>query len=85
MQRLQNTDQLLTISTTNGVATTVGPFGLGGLEGLAFDDATSTLYGTNTGSVGGTGELVTIDTTTGAATVVGATGYWLFGLAGPAY
>ncbi len=65
------TDELLTINTSTGVATSVGALGFGGVEGLAFDPNTNTLYGSDIG----TGELLTIDTSTGVGTSVGALGF----------
>ena len=43
------------IDTTTGVATTIGPTGLGGVGGLAID-STGTIYGSNNSA-----EIATID------------------------
>jgi len=63
-------DRLLTIDTTTGVATTVGPTGAPEFQGLALDNSTGTLYAASIGFRG----LYTIDTTTGAATEIAPLG-----------
>ncbi|MCG8409293.1 MAG: hypothetical protein MI923_29160 [Phycisphaerales bacterium] len=65
-----DTDQLITIDTTTGVGTAIGPLGFSSIEGLAFDANTNTLYGTETDE----DQLITIDTATGVGTAVGAWG-----------
>jgi len=72
------TGALITVSTTTGLSTLVGSFGLGSgtLADLAFDPVTGTLYGWSTGSGG---DLYTVNLTTGAATLVGESGLSLSG------
>ena len=64
-------DTLITIDPVSGAGTVVGSFGGGfeGIDGIAFDPTSDTLYG-----IGGPGfdQLFTIDTTTGAATLLGS-------------
>lgn len=65
---------LYTLSTTTGVATSVGPTGRA-LTGLAFDPTSGILYGsTSNQSPLNARALVTVDPTTGATTLVGAYG-----------
>jgi hypothetical protein len=71
---------LITLNTITGIATPVGPAGLGiqRITGLAFDPSAGvngTLYGVVASNDPALpGRLVTFNTTTGAATVVGNTG-----------
>ena len=41
------TNELLTINTSTGAATSVGPLGFPFVNGLAFDPNTNTLYGSD--------------------------------------
>ena len=61
---------LYSVDVTTGLATVIGPLGLGFAHGgLAYDESTQTLYLVNQGT------LYTLDVTTGSvATVVGPTG-----------
>jgi len=71
-----NSITLYTLDTTDGsISSTVGSIGFGsgfnnGVNSLAFDSATNTLYGVDTVR----GSLLTISTTTGAGTLVGTSG-----------
>ncbi|MFO0849654.1 MAG: hypothetical protein U0871_14030 [Gemmataceae bacterium] len=66
---------LYTVNTTTGLATLVGSTGISsGFIGLAFDDATGTLYMTAAPGGNGPSNLYTVNTTTGLATLIGATG-----------
>ncbi|MDC3378881.1 hypothetical protein OAX78_01180 [Planctomycetota bacterium] len=70
-------DQLITIDTTTGAGTPVGPtHGFNRVDGLAFDPSTNTLYGCDQSS----DQLLVFDTGTGAATSVGPTRNSLNGL-----
>jgi len=60
-----------TLDPWAGTSTEIGLTGVGPISGLAYDDATGTMYGV-TGP--GTSTLYTINLTTGAATVIGPTG-----------
>jgi hypothetical protein len=64
-----NTDQLLTIDLTNGVTSTVGPFGAGTNLGVAFayDPAYGLIATDNLGD-----SLYSVDPSTGAATLITA-------------
>jgi uncharacterized protein YjiK len=78
------TQQLITIDTSTGAGTAVGSIGIVGVQGLAYDSSTDTLYGAGTASPN---PLITINTATGAGTVIG-TGLGLFccdGVTGLAY
>jgi hypothetical protein len=72
-------NNLYKINTTTGAATLVGPKGFSNdLEGIAYDNATNTLY-LNTGTdffntISSNNNLYTLNTATGAATLVGANG-----------
>jgi hypothetical protein len=69
---------LVTVDPMTGAVTPIGPTGLGPISGLAWDDATSTMYGvTGCYQQFGPSQLVTIDITTGLATPVGPTGHFL--------
>jgi hypothetical protein len=69
-------DNLITINTTTGAGTVVGPFG----SGCRVADLTFTSDGTLYGwCEPGTDDLVTINLATGAATVVGDSGLSTFG------
>lgn len=71
------TDTLLTVDTTTGAVTTIGPHGLAAnfAQGMDVDWSTNTLYATiYTG--GGTGQFVSWDTTTGAVTTILDTTPW---------
>jgi DNA-binding beta-propeller fold protein YncE len=73
-----NGGQLVRINPDTGAAIVVGTFGFIGMNGLAFDPNTNTLYGSNSSS----SRLFTIDTTTATATLVGSIGFNnVFGLA----
>lgn len=65
------TEQLLTIDSTTGAATAVGPRGFIAASGLAFNPGTNTLFGIDIG----TDKLLTINTTTVAGTAVGPLGF----------
>ena len=58
--------ELVIVDPADGSTTTVGSFGTMFIDGLAYDNSTSTMYGTSSQDV-----LYTIDLTTGAATEVG--------------
>jgi DNA-binding beta-propeller fold protein YncE len=63
--------QLITINRTTGAGTLVGGFGaIVGIDGLAIDPGTGTLYATS----GFTGSLYTVNKTTAALTMVGPLG-----------
>ena len=66
---------LVTVDPVTGVATIIGPTGYPGITGLAYDSASSTMYGVVGGGSTSSGSLVTIDMTTGVATMVGPTGF----------
>lgn len=66
-------DQLLTIDTTTGATTAVGPLGITGITSLAFNPTNDLLFGVD--QSGGSATLVTIDRGSGAATAVGAVGF----------
>jgi len=75
-------EELLTIDSTTGAATTVGAYGpnpppFSAMLGLAFDVNSDTLYGSDTNS----GNLVTIDPATADVTIIGALGQAVRGLA----
>ena len=66
-----NPSSVFTIDTTAGLATLVGPTGLGdGVGGIRFDPQSGTMYGI-LGSACTGARLITIDTATGAGTVIG--------------
>lgn len=67
-----NPSSVFTLDTATGLATLVGPSGLGdGVSGIKFDTLSGTMYGIlGSGCTGA--RLITIDTATGAGTVVGA-------------
>lgn len=64
--------QLVVVDSTTGLATLIGPFGLGNstLTDLSFSSL-GTLYGVSSGDLG----LFTVNTSTGAATLVGDSGW----------
>jgi hypothetical protein len=62
-------DDLVTIDTTSGAVTLVGPTGRSDIQGLTADQ-NGQLYGVGVTGAGGT--LLSIDRTTGAATVINA-------------
>ena len=71
-------DRLIRIDPDTGVGVEIGFFGtddfgrIGGLDGIAVDPTSGTLYGVSGGFyLGGEGVIFTIDTSTGAATRVG--------------
>lgn len=67
-----NPSSVFTIDTATGLATLVGPTGLGdGVSGVKFDPLSGTMYGI-LGSACTGARLITIDTATGAGTVIGA-------------
>lgn len=71
--------QLYSVNTTTAATTLIGSYGLGpgiNIAGLAWDDASATLYGSSTGT--GTNNLYRIDTSTGAATSIGSLGSEIF-------
>ena len=59
------------VTWATGAATSVGPLGLGAVNGLALDLNTNTLCGVDSE----TDQLLTINTSTGAGTPVGALGF----------
>ena len=59
-------DTLLSIDTTTGVGTPIGPLGFGSVAGLAYDSVNDLLYGIDSGA----NALITIDRSTGAGTRV---------------
>jgi hypothetical protein len=67
-----NPSSVFTIDTATGLATLVGPSGLGdGVSGIKFDPLSGTMYGIlGSGCTGA--RLIMIDTATGAGTLVGA-------------
>lgn len=66
---------LYAVNTTTGTATLIGSTGINSyMIGLAFDDATGTLYMTASPGGQGPSNLYTLNTTTGLATLIGATG-----------
>lgn len=66
-----NPSSVFTIDRTTGLATLVGPSGLGdGVSGVKFDPLSGTMYGI-LGSACIGARLITIDTATGAGTVIG--------------
>ncbi len=69
-------NNLVTINKSNGAATAVGPLGfdIDYTEGLEFDPATGTLYGSLIKVANGYAELYTINSSTGAAALVGKMG-----------
>jgi hypothetical protein len=74
--------ELYTVNTTTGATTLVGPTGVANIRsGIAYDNATNTLY-MNLGDGGGGDSLYTLNTITGAATLVGANGVADFGIDG---
>jgi len=57
-------NQLVSLSTTNGAASPIGPLGVSlGNNGMAYDCSTDTLYGANASG----NQIFTLDPTTGAA------------------
>jgi len=64
--------ELRTIDPFTGVSTLIGLTGIGPVSGLAYDQATATMYGVEGGPGGG--GLYTINMSTGAATLIGPTG-----------
>jgi hypothetical protein len=66
-----NADQLVSLDTSTGVGTPIGPLGFAGVVSLAFDPSSGTLYGVDTQ----TDQLLTIDTSTGACIPVGPVGF----------
>lgn len=69
----QGPSDLVTVDTSSGELTTIGPTGVGPVSGLAYDDLTGVMYGVTAG--GNLSDLVIIDLTTGHATVIGPTGF----------
>ncbi len=65
---------LVTLDPNTGLATTVGPTGMGPIGGLAYDPNAGVMYGTQSGGQSA-GNFVTVDLNTGAATIVGPTGF----------
>lgn len=63
---------LHTLDPFTGTSTPVGPTGVGAIAGIAYDEATSTMYGIRGGP--GPADFLTINLSTGAATVIGSTG-----------
>jgi len=77
--------QLCSINRTTGAVTTLGSLGVSLMHGLAYDNATGTLYGASTAN-GGNGGFYRINTTSGQATLIGYIGVnvggdWVDGLA----
>ena len=69
-----DSDRLLTINTSTGVATAVGAVGALGFDfvgGLTFDPNKNILYGVDEK----TDQLLTINTSTGVATAIGPLGF----------
>ncbi|HYX29391.1 MAG TPA: DUF4214 domain-containing protein, partial [Pyrinomonadaceae bacterium] len=61
---------------TTGSSTVIGATGINDpIAGLAFNDASGTMYGLTGGASGGASNLVRINLTTGAATVIGSVGF----------
>ncbi len=65
---------LVTFDPSTGLATTVGPTGMGPIGGLAYDPKAGVMYGTES-SGQSAGSFVTVDLNTGAATLIGLTGF----------
>jgi hypothetical protein len=71
------TNRLYEIDRTTGLATPIGNVGVPLMRGLAFDNATGTLYGTHgVGPFDADDALYRINTSTGQATLVGHTGFF---------
>lgn len=76
---------LVTIDTGDATLTPIGPMGYDPVRGLAYDEATGTLYGVGDPvtppqpPLGFGDELFTVDVATGATTPIGPTGYLILG------
>jgi len=66
----QSADFLMTVSTTTGAGTIIGPIGFGDVDSIAFSPD-GTLYGVDTF----TDNLIKINPTTGLGTIVGPVGF----------
>ncbi len=66
----QDATELVIVDAATGTHTSVGPTGVGGIAGLAFDDAFTNLYGITTDNPPA---LLNIDPATGAATPIATT------------
>jgi hypothetical protein len=71
--RSRGASELRILSLPSGESTLIGPTGRGPISGLAYDEATGTLYGIDGGP--GPAELLSIDMTTGLASPIGSTGF----------
>ena len=69
----QGESELRILDPYAGTSSSIGPTGMQGINGLAYDQITGIMYGSAGGSVGAS-SLVTINLSTGKATVIGSIG-----------
>lgn len=68
--------ELRTLDPATGVSSLIGATGIvNPIAGLAYDEATATMYGITGGAQAGSSNFVTVNLTTGAATVIGSVGF----------